>query len=443
MAASRVTFILNDNYLTIYCSEEDRMIDICQNYSKNIKKNYNSLKFMYRGLEVNFELKFKDQIYSIDRKSNEIKVLVYIKEEDSGFDYSKSEETENITNNSKINSMNNHSNINADNCNIKTNHINSSANNNFQMKDVTKQILDINLNGENKFIDLNHNCINNGNNIDSKGLILKIRSKYIRNKVFSNLEEKRKLKTIKYNNMLKNEMDIKLLNYKFYSGKYIIFGDNGEGKEYFGYNDELFLEGLFVNGEILNPYIVDLFYFKNENGLTKEYFDGILEYEGEYLHGKRNGRGREFYSDGKLKFEGEYLNGERNGKGKEFYNGKLLFEGEYLNGKRNGKGVEYYDNDKFKTKENYLIGEKWFRLELNDKIEFEGEYLNGKRWNGKGKEYHDNGKLEFEGEYLNGEINGKGKGYSLNGKLVYEGEYLFDKIWNGKGYDKNGNIIMK
>ena len=39
-------------------------------------------------------------------------------------------------------------------------------------------------------------------------------------------------------------------------------------------------------------------------------------------------------------FEGEYLNGDRNGKGKEYYdNGKLKFEGEYLNGKIwNGKG---------------------------------------------------------------------------------------------------------
>ena len=42
-----------------------------------------------------------------------------------------------------------------------------------------------------------------------------------------------------------------------------------------------------------------------------------------------------------LKFEGEYVNGERNGKGKEYYNDYLDFEGEYLNGKRNGKGKEY------------------------------------------------------------------------------------------------------
>jgi len=56
----------------------------------------------------------------------------------------------------------------------------------------------------------------------------------------------------------------------------------------------------------------------------------------------------------RLEFEGEYLKGERNGKGKEYnYNGELIFEGEYLNGKKwNGKAKEF---------------------------EFEGEYLNGKR----------------------------------------------------------------
>ena len=37
--------------------------------------------------------------------------------------------------------------------------------------------------------------------------------------------------------------------------------------------------------------------------------------------------------NGKLMFEGEYLNGKRNGKGKEYdFNGKLKFEGEFLNG---------------------------------------------------------------------------------------------------------------
>ena len=30
---------------------------------------------------------------------------------------------------------------------------------------------------------------------------------------------------------------------------------------------------------------------------------------------------------------------------KEYYDSKLLFEGEYLNGKRHGKGKEYYWDD--------------------------------------------------------------------------------------------------
>ena len=121
---------------------------------------------------------------------------------------------------------------------------------------------------------------------------------------------------------------------------------------------------------------------------------------------KHRRKGKEFIKY--LSFEGEYLNGERNGKGKEYsYDGTIIFEGEYLHGKRNGKGKEYF---------------------IDGKLVFEGEYLNGKKWNGKG--FHANGNiiyqiingngilkiynnvgshLSFEGEYLNGEINGKGK----------------------------------
>ena len=78
-----------------------------------------------------------------------------------------------------------------------------------------------------------------------------------------------------------------------------------------------------------------------------------MEYEGEYLYNKKwngkgydengkiiyelingNGKVKEYYSfNGKLKFEGEYLNGLKNGKGKEYgLFGEIIFEGEYLNG---------------------------------------------------------------------------------------------------------------
>ena len=80
--------------------------------------------------------------------------------------------------------------------------------------------------------------------------------------------------------------------------------------------------------------------------LFKIYIITVKKYEGEFLNGKRNGKGKEYYYyNGKLKFEGDYLNGEKNGKVKEYYdNGKLKYEGEYLNGKRNGKGKEYDDD---------------------------------------------------------------------------------------------------
>ena len=122
---------------------------------------------------------------------------------------------------------------------------------------------------------------------------------------------------------------------------------------------------------------------KENKGYIKEYelLYGELEFEGEYLNGKRNGKGKEYYYNNKLRFEGEYLNGQIwNGKGYDPFNNivyelkdgkglikdynnknKLSFEGEYLNGKRNGKGKEYANDEK---------------------IFFEGEYLNGKKWTG-------------------------------------------------------------
>ena len=70
-------------------------------------------------------------------------------------------------------------------------------------------------------------------------------------------------------------------------------------------------------------------------GYIKQYdYNGKLIFEGEYLNGDKNGKGKE-YSDGELVFEGEDLNGKRNGKGKDYSDGKIIFEGEYLNGKRN------------------------------------------------------------------------------------------------------------
>ena len=99
---------------------------------------------------------------------------------------------------------------------------------------------------------------------------------------------------------------------------------SGKGKEFNGY-DEIKFEGE---------------YLYNYKIRGKEYINGRLEYEGEYLYNKK-WEGKGYDKNGNRIYE---LN-EGNGTVKEYNsNNKLIYEGEYLNGKRNGKGKEYDDN---------------------------------------------------------------------------------------------------
>ena len=380
MSEATVVFTLEGTDLTMQCSSEEKMRDICQKYATKIDKNMGSLLFLYEGNKVNFDLTFREQAGSSDGNKNEIKIMVR----------------------------------------------------KFELKDIT--------------------------------------SEFFLLKLFSNIKEKIKLKLINYNKKLQKINDITLYNYKYFSDSYITYETGTKGKQFNRYFNNLEFEGDYLKGK--------------RNGKGKEYdSEGKKRFEGEYLNGKRHGYGKEyiFY---KLRFEGEYLKGERNGKGKEYDldTGKLIFEGEYLNGKRwNGKGydengniiyelnngngkVKEYFNRELIFEGEYLNGERNGKGKEyhNGKLRFDGIYLNGKRWNGKG--YDNNGniiyelnnnkgkvieyniydELIFEGEYLNGKINGKGKKYNdSNNKLEFEGEYLNGKRWNGKLYDYNKDLIYE
>ena len=130
-------------------------------------------------------------------------------------------------------------------------------------------------------------------------MLEKIKSSYFTQVVFFHIYEKIKLKIVKYNKRLQKKLNINLINYKLFKGSYIIFEENGIGKEYTALENRLI-------------------------------------------------------------FEGEYSKGEKSGKGKEYNNiGELIFEGEYLNGKRwNGKGYRYFYHrrsiDEFINKGKYL-----------------------------------------------------------------------------------------
>ena len=198
--------------------------------------------------------------------------------------------------------------------------------------------------------------------------------------------KKTKLKLIKYNKQIQNQIDINIINYRLLSKKYIIYETKEKGKEYDSYNHNLIYDGEYLNGK--------------RNGKGKEYDRTTqqLIYEGEYLKGKRNGKAKEYYN---------YYNSSKgnifsNGKAKEYYNSSkghiLKFEGEYFNNKIwNGKLYDKKNENFSEIKEG-----KGFIKEynINNNLIFEGEYLNGERY--KGKDYYDNGKLNFEREYFNG-----------------------------------------
>ena len=76
MSEANVIFTLDGLNLKIQCTLEEKMNDICKNYSTKINKNMESLIFLYEGNKVNLDLSFEKQANIIDRNNLEMKILV-------------------------------------------------------------------------------------------------------------------------------------------------------------------------------------------------------------------------------------------------------------------------------------------------------------------------------------------------------------------------------
>ena len=59
-----------------------------------------------------------------------------------------------------------------------------------------------------------------------------IKSLYFAKIVFSFVDEKQKLKSVKRNKNFQKKIDISIINYIHFKGRYIIYESNGKGKEY-------------------------------------------------------------------------------------------------------------------------------------------------------------------------------------------------------------------
>ena len=97
-----------------------------------------------------------------------------------------------------------------------------------------------------------------------------------------------------------------------------------------------------------------------------------------------------------------------------------------------------YDKDKVDPIEKKLYNEKG-QLTFDGTIIFNNDRW--KKWNGKFKNYYENGNLKREGEYKEGKYNGKIKNYYENGNLKKEA-YAKEGKYDGKikEYYENGNL---
>ena len=190
-----------------------------------------------------------------------------------------------------------------------------------------------------------------------------IKSEYIFKEIISFLDKKTLFNIINYNKQWQYFLKINIDDYKKLSGKYKIGKKNGIVKLYKLNTNILLFEGEYLNGKRNGNgkeyYYKSKLIFEEEYLLGKRHFKGKeyheeikLKFEGEYLFGEK-WNGNEYNND-------NIIYSLKNGKGfiKEYdYYGNLIFEGEYLNGKRNGKGKEYYDNGELKFEGEYLYDE--------------------------------------------------------------------------------------
>ena len=72
-------------------------------------------------------------------------------------------------------------------------------------------------------------------------MLKNVKSLYILKIFFTFVDECSKLKLVKYNRNFQNIINIDIINYKYFKGRYIKYEENGKGKEYY-YNGKLKLK---------------------------------------------------------------------------------------------------------------------------------------------------------------------------------------------------------
>ncbi|MGE7840012.1 AAA family ATPase [Lysinibacillus sp. NPDC093712] len=233
-----------------------------------------------------------------------------------------------------------------------------------------------------------------------------------------------------------------------YDGKGTIFDQEGE----------LLFEGEFVN------------HMKQGNGIM--YLKGQIIYQGEFIQNKKQGHGI-LYKDGKVYYDGHFRNDLMDGYGVLYYEEDVIapfkdlreqyphlnrpqFEGDFVHGMKKGKGIQYYPSGFLQYEGDFMwnhmqgAGKLYYVPETPTSIElqsgvtvlhYEGYFFEDMK-HGKGKVFSRQGELEAEGQFKEDIMTGKGTLYYANGQASYIGDLVNgEKHGRGDYYNEDGKII--
>eukprot|EP01102_Stenamoeba_stenopodia_P020946 TRINITY_DN8322_c0_g1_i1.p1 TRINITY_DN8322_c0_g1~~TRINITY_DN8322_c0_g1_i1.p1 ORF type:complete len:1150 (+),score=232.72 TRINITY_DN8322_c0_g1_i1:180-3629(+) len=161
-------------------------------------------------------------------------------------------------------------------------------------------------------------------------------------------------------------------------------------------------------------------------------------YEGEFVNGKRHGKGKYTFSSGDV-FEGQHEQGQFSGYGTYRYVNGDVYNGQFKCGVFEGQGVftgsDYQYMGQFSKDQ--MCGRGIITYSCGDR--YVGEFQNDLR-NGRGTYTYANGS-RYDGEFVDGEMCGEGTHYYSNGDL-YQGTFKNSK-YHGQGRIEfsNGDIL--
>ena len=158
--------------------------------------------------------------------------------------------------------------------------------------------------------------------------------------------------------------------------------------------------------------------------LTVFYEDGSV-YEGEFKHGKPNGKGSMTSYDNKTIYDGDWVNGKREGNGKLIISDEYNYTGPFENDCFSGSGGILCDNIgniyEGDFEKNKFEGYGHYKMSNGDT--YIGEFKEG-LFHGKGQ-YNDNEGNLFDGEFKNGKKDGEGVLIKKDGEKL-EGKFKND-----------------